>query len=204
MKPVFYILSLAMFLASCKKGKTLPHVVAVQLITTTEASVYLEKFFPPFDPSNPNETLIYPSYAHEYSTSEIATKFNQELVSSLNKNNLTLQTDTAIYVLKITNIRMSESVRRESYIDSCSFNHSVNFVSVSSLHFQANAALYKNGVLMGTWKEEGNSGETVRSKTDSCNKPKIRRVLRGPSSLINQVAKEVRVRVSKKMYELEV
>lgn len=204
MKPVFYFLALLIFLISCKKGKTLPHDVPVQFITIAEASVYPEDYFPPFDPYDPYEPIVYPNYAHDYSNSEIAANFNSGLISFLNKNKVILQSDTAAYVLKITSIHMSESIERRSYIDSCLFNSPVNYVYVSSLRFQVSAALYKNGVLMGSWHEEGNSWERVGSKTDGCNKPKVKQVTRGPYSLIKQVAKELRVRISKKMYELEV
>lgn len=204
MKPIFYVLALTGFLVSCKKGKTLPHDVAVQFITPAEASVYPEDYFPPFDPTDPYEPVMHPNYAHDYSTSEIAANFNNGLTSYLRKNNINLQSDTAAYILKITAIHMSESMERRSYIDSCSFNNSINYVYVSSLRFRANASLYKNGVLISSWEEIGKSWERIASKTDGCNAPKIRRIIRGPYSLINQVAKELRVRISKKMYELEV
>lgn len=204
MKPVICFLLFSSIVLSCKKGKTLPHDVAVQFMTSTEASVYPEDYFPPFDPYNPYEPIVYPNYAHDYSTSEIAANFNKGLISYLNKNKVILQSDAAAYVLKITSMHMSESIERQSYIDSCSFNNTIDYVYISSLSFRVSASLYKNGVLMGSWTEEGNSWERVKSKTDGCNKPKVRQVLRGPYSLINQVAKELRVRVSRKMYELEV
>ncbi|MNU52239.1 hypothetical protein D3C71_412460 [compost metagenome] len=203
MKPVFYFFVLLVFLISCKKGKTLSHDVPVQFITTVEASVYPKDYFPAFDPYDPYEPIVYPNYAHDYSASEIASNFNSELSSYLNKNNVILQSDTAAYVLKISAIHMSESIERRSYIDSCDFNYSINYVYISTLRFQVSAALYKNGVLMGSWHEEGNSWERATSKTDECNKPRVRQITRGPYSLINQVAKELRVRISKKMYELE-
>lgn len=201
MKPVIRFLLLSFIVLSCKKGKTLPHDVAVQFITLTEASVYPEDHFPSSDPYGP---FIYPNYAHDYSTSEIAANFNNGLTSYLNKNNVILQPDSAAYVLKITSIHMSESLESHSYIDSCSYNNTVSYVYTSSLSFKVSASLYKNGVFLDSWTREGKSWERVSSKTDGCNKPKIRHIIRGPYSLIYQVAKELRVRISKKLYELEV
>lgn len=200
MKPVICFLLLSSLVLSCKKGKTLPHDVAVQFITLTEASVYPEDYFPSSDPYEPG---IYPNYVHNYSTSEIAANFNKGLVSYLNKNKVVLQSDPAAYVLKITSIHMSESLESHSYIDSCSSTNAVSYVYTSSLRFQVSASLYKNGIFLESWTREGKSWERVASKTDDCNRPKIRGIIRGPYSLIYQVAKELRVRVSKKIYELE-
>lgn len=203
MKPFFYFLALSILLISCKKGKTLKHEVAVQFITTTNSGIYPEGFFPPFNPNDPTETSHSPNYAHSYSKEQIAEQFNSKLKSCLNKNNIFLQEDSADYVLMITNMNLSESLKRESYIDSCGFNYPIKYVYYSSLRFAIRAELYKNGHLLATFNEEGNSTDSVKSKRDSCNAPEILSMIRSTSSLVDQVAKELRVRVSKKMFELE-
>ncbi|WP_430406395.1 hypothetical protein [Fluviicola sp.] len=203
MKPFFCLLTLSLLLISCKKGKTLKHEVAVQFITSTNSGIYPENFFPPFDSNDPTESWHSPNYAHEYSGEQIAEQFNSKLKSCLNKNNVFLQEDSAAYILVITGMSLSETLKRESYVDSCQINYPINYVYYSSLRFAISAELYKNGVLLSTFKEEGNSRDSVRSKKDECNAPKILSMIRSTSSLVDQVAKELRVRVSKKMYELE-
>lgn len=203
MKPFFYFLTLSLFLISCKKGKTLKHDVAVQFITTTNSGIYPESLFPPFDANDPTESWHSANYVHEYSKEQIAEQFNSKLKSCLNKNNIFLQEDSAAYVLVITGMQLSESLNRESYIDSCGFNNPINYVYYSDLRFSINAELYKNGILLTTFHEEGNSHDSVRSKRDDCNAPKILHMVRSTSSLVDQVAKELRVRVSKKLFDLE-
>nr|WP_294859465.1 hypothetical protein [uncultured Fluviicola sp.] len=203
MKLFFYFLALSVLLISCKKGKTLKHEVAVQFITTTNSGIYPEGLFPPFNANDPTESSHSPNYAHEYSKEQIAERFNLKLKSCLDKNNIFLQEDSTAYVLVITGMNLSETLKRQSYIDSCGFNNPVNYVYYSDLRFSISAELYKNGVLLSTFKEEGNSHDSVRSKKDSCNAPKILRTARSASSLVDQVAKELRVRVSKKLFDLE-
>lgn len=203
MKPVLSILVVSVLLISCKKGKTLKHEVAVQFITATNSGVYPVDYFPPFDPTDPNESWHSPNYAHDYSAAEIATRFNSKLTTYLNKNKVMLQSDSADYVLVITGMNLNETLNRKEYIDSCTFGNPVNYVYYSSLRFVISASLYKHGVLKGSWTEEGNSRDKVKSKTDECNAPKIRGMLRETTGLVDQVAKELRVRVSKKMFELE-
>jgi hypothetical protein len=203
MKPVLSILVLSLFLISCKKGKTLKHAVAVQFITSDHSGVYPEDYFPPFDPNDPSESWHSPNYAHDYSSDQIADRFNSKLISYLDKNKVMLQTDTAEYVLIITNMNLSESLNRESYIDSCSLGNPVNYVYYSSLRFVVSASLYRYGVLVGSWTEEGNSWDKLKSKTDECNAPKVRAMYRETMELVQQVSKELRVRISRKMYELE-
>lgn len=200
MKRLSYLLILCTLLASCKKGKKLPHEVPVQFITLSDASVYPEDHFPPFNPYDFSEAVVSPKYAHDYSTSQIAERFNKDLIYHLNKNNVTLQTDTAGYVLKIGSIHLGETIERQSYIDSCGFNYPLAYVYASSLRFSVSASLYKNGVFIKQWIEEGKSSEHVKTEIDDCNKPKVSKLLRGPNWLINQVAKEIRVRVSKELY----
>lgn len=203
MKPVLSILMLSVLLISCKKGKTLKQEVAVQFITTINSGVYPEDYFPPFDPNDPTESWHSPNYAHDYSTNEIASRFNSKLISFLDKNKILLQSDTAEYVLIITNMNLSESLKRESYIDSCSFGNPVNYVYYSSLRFVVSASLYKYGVLVGSWTEEGKSWDKLKTKRDECNAPRIRGMFRETMELVDQVSKELRVRVSKKIFELE-
>jgi hypothetical protein len=203
MKPVLSIMMLSVLLISCKKGKTLKHAVDVQFITTANSGVYPEDYFPPFDPNDPNESWHSPNYAHDYSTDEIASRFNSKLISYLDKNKVILQNDTADYVLVITAMNLSESLNREGYIDSCSFGTPVNYVYYSSLRFVVSASLYRYGILVGSWTEEGNSWDKLKSKTDECNAPKVRGMYRETMGLVQQVSKELRVRVSKKLFELE-
>ena len=65
------------------------------------------------------------------------------------------------------------------------------------------AGLYRNGVLIETWEKKGYSTEKARNKTDDCNAPKIRAAVYDVRGLLHRVAKELRVRISKKLYELE-
>ena len=203
MKPVYFILALCLCLISCKKGKKLKHEVAVQFVSGSAADVYPADYFPLFDPYDWNEVPQSPAYAHDYSEEEIASMFNKDLTNYLKKNNVMLQADTAGYVLYINTMNLSESLERESYIDSCSFDNSTAYVYESSLKFQVTATLYKNGILVGSWSRVANSRESIKNKRDDCNKPRVRGIVRGTSWLVNQVAKELRVRISKKMYELE-
>jgi hypothetical protein len=203
MKPFFYFFVLSLFLISCKKGKTLKHEVEVQFITTTSSSIYPEGSFPPFNPNDPTECSHTPNYVNNCSKEQLAEQFNSKLKSCLNRNNILLQEDSADYIFIITNMNLSENLKRESYIDSCGFNYPVNYVYYSSLRFAIRAELYKNGHLLATFNEEGNSTDSVKSKRDACNAPKILQVIRSTSTLVDQVAKELRVRISKKMYALE-
>lgn len=204
MKPVFCFVALSLTLFSCKKGKTLSHDVSVQLIALTSSDVYPEGNFSYMSPTNPDVPSYYiPNYAHEYTPEEIADQFNENLTSCLGKNNIFLQSDSAEYVLVITDMDLEENLHSESYTDSCSANYPTNYVHYSSLEFAIEAKLYKSGMLLATFSEVGKSRETVRSKRDECNAPKIRGAFRGTRSLVIQVSKELRVRVSKKLYELE-
>ena len=203
MKPVFYVFALSVFLISCKKGKKLKHEVAVQFATVSNADVYPQEFFPLFDPYDIYEIPQSPSYAHDYSKEEIADQFNKDLTYYLKKNNVLLQADTAEYVLYINTMNLSESMEREGYIDSCDWNYSMAYVYKSSLRFRIKATLYKNGIFVDSWAKEANSWESFRNKRDECNKPRVRSLVRKTPWLIQQVAKELRVKISKKMYELE-
>ncbi|MGV3613175.1 MAG: hypothetical protein ACO1N0_19600 [Fluviicola sp.] len=203
MKPILYFLALSVCLISCKKGKKLKHEVAVQFATVSNADVYPQEYFPLFDPYDIYEIPQSPSYAHDYSNQEIANQFNKDLTAYLKKNNVMLQADTAEYVLYINTMYLSESLERQSYIDSCSWDNSMAYVYKSSLRFLVKATLYKNGIIVDSWEKEANSWESIKNKRDGCNKPIVRGILRGTNSLIQQVAKELRVRISKKMYALE-
>lgn len=203
MKPVFFVFALSVCLLSCKKGKKLKHEVAVQFATVSNSEVYPQEYFPLFDPYDWNEIPQSPSYAHDYSKEEIANQFNSDLTSYLKKNNVMLRADTAEYVLYINTMYLSESLEREGYIDSCSWDNSIAYVYKSSLRFQVKATLYKNGIVVDSWEKEANSWESIRNKRDECNKPRVRSLVRKTPWLIQQVAKELRVRISKKMFELE-
>lgn len=203
MKPVFYVFALSVCLISCRKGKKLPHEVRVQLITLTESEVYPKDYYLLTDQGEPTGILISPSYVDTDDSSEIATNFNDDLTRNLKKNNVYLQSDSADYVLYIESMNLTESYKYTSYIDSCSWDYSEKDVRYSALKFKVKATLYKNGIKLDSWTREANSTERVRSKRDNCNAPKILPIFRVESALINQVSKELRVKISRKMYELE-
>lgn len=203
MKPAIYIFTLTLCLVSCRKGKKLPQAVLVQFITQNHSQIYPEGHFPLYNPDDWTETPTYPTYADIADTAEIATRFNSNLAGFFVSNNIFLRNDTADYVLFIHYMELTESQLQESYIDSCSAGYPEKYVYYSSLTFKVKATLYKHGVKIDSWTREANSRETVRDKRESCNRPKIRKVIRGTYSLVAQVAKELRVRVSKKMYDLE-
>ncbi|MNJ86575.1 hypothetical protein D3C87_40780 [compost metagenome] len=203
MKPIIYIFALSLCLVSCRKGKKLEHPVSVQFITDDHSAVYPQGHFPLYNPYDWTETPIYPWYADANDSTKIAAEFNSDLTDFLAKNNLFLQSDTAEYTLRIQWMKLSESLNKESYTDSCSADYPTRYVYYSSLQFKATATLYKHGIKIDSWTREANSRETIRDKRDDCNKPKVRRIIRRTYSLVSQVAKELRVRISKKMYELE-
>ena len=101
----------------------------------------------------------------------------------------------------ITSVSIQESNNRQSYFDSCSLLS--KYVYYSDLHVYANVKLYKNGSEVGSWTGHKYSWEGVRSKTDGCNKPKIRSILCGSDCMLNEAAKDIRVAVANKIYELE-
>ena len=103
----------------------------------------------------------------------------------------------------ITGISAVESHHKALYVDSCAFGHPEKYVYYSSLEVTVKAGLYRNGVLIETWEKKGYSTEKARNKTDDCNAPKIRAAVYDVRGLLHRVAKELRVRISKKLYELE-
>ena len=203
MKPFLYFLALSICLFSCRKGKKLPHEVRVQLITLTKSEVYPKDYFLLSDLGEPTEILISPSYVNAADSQEIASNFNDDLTRHLEKNNIYLQTDSTDYVLYIESMNLTESYKYTSYTDSCSWDYSEKYVRYSALKFKVTATLYKNGIKLDSWTREANSTESVRAKRDKCNTPKIFPIVRRTNALVNQVSKELRVKISMKMYELE-
>jgi hypothetical protein len=203
MRYYFCLVLISILAVSCKKGKKLPQTVYVQYDPATTASVSPVDNFEPFDEYDIYEVPQSPSYVHDLSPAEIATRFNEDLAYWLSRNNIQLTTDPALYLLDITSLQLSESLSRQSYVDSCSSSTSVSYVYYSDISFTADASLYKNGVLVDSWSRWSSSSEKVRNKTNKCNEPKIRGPLCGPSCLIERIAKEVRMKVSRKIYDLE-
>ncbi len=203
MKPVGCLILIVLMLYSCKKGKTMPHDVPVQFVTWNASGIFPQGNFAPFDPTDPNEPSHTPNYANLYTQEELATEFNEDLTTFLGKNRVFLQPDSTGYRLVINTMNLRETLHRKSYTDSCSWNYEKDYVYYSSLKFSVNATLYQNGIKVLTFNEIGESRDRVRSKRDQCNAPKICSALRGPKSLVTQVARKLRVAISRELYERE-
>jgi hypothetical protein len=204
MKRLIFLLLLAFSFNACKKGKVLPSMTLVHFEGITQAGIYPEGNFELYDDNNNYIGTYSPNYVGGLENQAFAEQFNEELKRLLEKNNIQLTSAPAAYELKISSFYVQESLNRDSYIDSCSAGYPTAYVYYSDLQVHASASLYKNGFFIESWEKNGYSTETVRTKTDACNQPKIRSALYGPSGLSDRVAKELRVRISKKMYELEV
>ncbi|MCC6701641.1 MAG: hypothetical protein IT221_08955 [Fluviicola sp.] len=189
---------------SCKKGKILPAKILVHFEGVQQAGIYPEGNFELYDYYNNYIGSYSPNYVGGLDNSTYAQQFNDELQRLLEKNNIQLTSAPAEYELKINSFFVDESLNKEAYTDSCSSDYQTAYVYYSDLQVHASVSLYKNGYFIETWEKNGYSTETVKTKTDACNQPKIRSALFGPIGLSDRVAKELRVRISKKMYELEV
>lgn len=203
MKVFYYGFVILILSAACKKGKKLSTPLAVQWVTVSEASIAPKDHFPPFDMTDPSEALQYPRYAHDLSKEQIAERFNDDLRSLLSDNNIKLRDDSADYKLVIGTPCLTETLNRHSYTDSCFQSNGLSYVYSSCLNFTVRATLYKQGVLVESWQREGKSWERVKSGVTRCNAPKIGILFRTSGDLITQVAKELRVQISKKLKDLE-
>lgn len=204
MKGVFLFLLMGLTFLACKKGKVLPNIIQVHFDGIEHAGIYPEGNFELFDQNNQAIGTYMPNYVSGMNSSSYAQQFNDELRRLLKKNNIELTSEPAAYDLKINGFYVEESLNKTSYIDSCSFGSPTAFVYYSDLKVHASISLFKNGFSIDTFEKNAYATETVKSKTDNCNKPKIRSALYGPEGLSKRVAKELRVQISKKMYELEV
>lgn len=204
MRFTFSLLFLLVLFVSCRKGKTLPDVVYVHYDGPTTAYQYPTGRFSPFDPFDIYEVPQYPSYVDQNQNEKLASDFNDELKRLLEKNNVVLTTEPAEYSLHVGTLDVSESLNRQSYVDSCSYWNETAYVYYSDLDASVTITLKKNGYYINSWTRHAMSSEKVRDKRDDCNRPKIRSIGRGPSSLVEQLARELRVKISKQLYELEV
>ena len=201
---VFFLISIILAITSCRKGKVLPETVYVHLNGIEKAGISPSPngTFTPFNPLDFNEPIHYPSYVNSLDSSYLATSFLQDLTERLKKNNIILTSDTASYELLIS-LQVSEGLNRQSYVDSCSFMNTTSYVYYSNLSVNSYFTLKKNGVTLGDWTTNAYATEHVRSKTNSCNEPKIRSVFSGVSSLSDRVSNRVRVKVANEIYVAE-
>lgn len=183
---------------SCHKGKKLPETIYVAYQPASGASISPEDHFAPIDPYDVTEPWIYPSYVNYYTSAEIEQEFSESLEKKLKGNNIILTQDSAVYKLVIGSLQLSEKLNWQSYYDSCMGTTSK--VYYSDLEFDAHASLFKEGVLIDTWSRAGMSSGRVKGKTNKCNEPKTRGPVRGVSSLIDQVAGEIRMKISRSIY----
>src|SRR6218665_476050 len=188
----FYLLFLALVFMGCRKGKTLPNVIYVHYEGPINAKMYPTGAFAHFDPFDIHEPDRYPSYIYQSDTDDLANEFNEDLMSLLKKNNIILTSEPADYTLSIGSLNVGEGANRQSYVDSCSFLYETAYVYYSDLNANVTATLRKNGVYINDWNRNANSSEKIRDKRDECNKPKVRSIWRKPSSLVSQLASEIR------------
>jgi len=204
MRYFLLILIVAVFSAGCRKGKKLPHVVYVHYEGVSSIGIWPQGPFDPIDPYNLFEPVHYPSYVSVSDADYLMDQFDKDLAAFLKKNNVVLTSDPADYTLTITNLSVTESLSYSSYIDSCSWDYSTAYVYYSKLHSQVNATLTRKGGYVGSWERNGFSEERVRDKRGSCNEPYIGSIQRDPDDLVSQMARELRVKVANKLYDLEV
>lgn len=204
MRFTFYLLFLGVLFVGCRKGKTLPNVIYVHYDGPVNAKMYPTGAFAHFDPYDFNEPDRYPFYVSQSDTDDLANDFNELLVKLLKKNNIILTSEPAEYTLSIGYLSVGEGLNRESYTDTCSFWDEPAYVYYSDLSATVTATLKKNGVYINDWTRNATSSEKVREQTESCTEPKVRSIWRRPDSLVGQLAKEVRMKVSRQLYDLEV
>ncbi len=179
----------------------MPHPVNVQFVCVDKGMISPVGAFSKFNPNDPFEELCYPQYVDYLDSSDLANTFSDDLRDLLHKNNVELISDSSAYKLVISTISIHESNNRQTYFDSCYMAN--KYVYYSDLDVNVYATLYKNGVEVGSWTGHKYSWEGVRSKTDGCNKPKIRSILCGSDCMLNDAAKDLRVAIANKIYELE-
>lgn len=181
----------------------MPETLYVHYDGVTNAGVYPQGAFSHFDPYDFNEPDRYPSYVDPDDSQELADDFNSYLLKIMKKNNIILTSEPADYTLSISTLSVSESLNREGYVDSCSFLNETNYVYYSELNAMLRAELTKNGVYVDSWERNAGSSEEIRDEKSSCNAPLVRRIYRGPSSLFYQLAKEVRMTCSRRLFKEE-
>lgn len=205
MRLTYCFLFLVFIFAGCRKGKTLPNVVYVHYEGPASASLYPTGAFAPFDPNSQTEIPRYPYYVYQKDSNDLANHFNERLAKFLKKNNIILTSEPAEYSLHVSSLRVTESLQRQGFVDSCSFWYDTDYVYYSSINARVSITLKKNGAYIQDWTREESSSEKVRDdKRDGCNRPDVRSCWDDPSDLVSQLAREIRVKVSRKLYELEV
>jgi hypothetical protein len=181
----------------------MPEKLYVHYVGPTGASVYPQGAFSPFDPFDIYEQTQYPRYVDPNESQQLADAFNVSFTDMMKKNNVILTSDPADYTLQITMMDVTESLYRSSYVDSCSWWNEMSYVYYSSINATIHAKLTKNGVYVDSWERHAGASEDIRNKTDGCNKPLVRSISRQPSSLFYQMGKELRKKVSNKLYQVE-
>lgn len=181
----------------------MPETLYVHYDGVTNAGVYPQGAFSKFDPFDYNEPDRYPSYVDPDDSEELAADFNSYLVKLMKKNNVILTSEPADYTLSISTLSIGESLNRTSYIDSCSWSNETHYVYYSELGALVRATLKKNGVYVDSWERNAGSSEEIRDKKGSCNEPLVRRIFRGPDSLFGQLARELRMTSTKRLYKEE-
>ncbi len=199
----YLLILLVAVLSGCRKGKKLPEVVYVHYDGVSSVGIWPQGPFDPIDPFDSYEPVHYPSYVFVSDADYLADGFDKDLAAYLKKNNVILTSDPAEYTLTITNLSVTESLSYASYTDSCSWDYSTAYVYYSKLHSTVNATLTRNGGYVGSWERNGFSEERVRDKRGSCNEPYIGNIKRDPRDLVGQMARELRVKIANKLYDLE-
>ncbi len=190
-------------LSSCKRGKKISNPVPMTIVCSNVSSISPEGAFEPFNSFDPFEPVQYPQYVSYFTENEIDALFRKDLTDFLYKNNIFLVDTVCPFELRITQISVDEGINRESYTDSCSFNYETAYVYYRDLEVTVTAKLYRNGQQIESWTRTASSRERVRNKRGSCNEPLIGGAIRDVDDLISQAAKELRVKISKFLYELE-
>lgn len=205
----FISLLLCTLLFSCKKGKKLPETIYVHYDDVELCAVSPnddEHTILLYNADFPYQVIGEETYPAENTNAEdsddLADHFNSWLKDYLKKNNVILTSDPAEYTLKITSLWIGEDIDFETYADSCT--GSMEKKEHFSLNSQVKASLYKNGGLVESWERNANATSVKRPAFNKCNRPKYSGPARGPFTLVKQLSKELRVRVSKKIYDLEV
>jgi hypothetical protein len=204
MRFTFLLLVLPFVFIGCRKGKTLPDIVYVHYEGPVSASMSPTGAFSPFDPYDWNEPVHYPSYVSVNDGDDLAQDFNEYLTRLLKKNNIVLTSEPAEYTLSIGYLSVSEGLNRESYTDTCSFWNEPAYVYYSDLNAQVKATLRKNGAYINDWTRNASSSERVKDQENPCEAPKVGSIWRKPGSLVSQLAEEIRMKVSRQLYDLEV
>lgn len=179
----------------------MPEKIYVHYEGVTSSGIYPQGAFSHFDPYDFSEPDRYPSYVDVSDADDLAAGFNQDLADFMERNNIILTSDPADYELKVLYLAVGESLSRDSYFDSCA--NASRYVYYSELDATVEAKLYKNGFAVDSWERHASSSEEIRDKRGSCNEPKVRSIFRKPSSLFGQLARELRMTCSRRIYKEE-